>query len=79
MSSSPPSSAFRDGDRMTAAAPSEFGHAGHAHPHASSATGSLRLAFGLTAVSLVVEVVAGLASGSLALIADAGHILTDDG
>lgn len=41
-------------------------------------TGSrLRLAFGLTLVILVVEAGAGLLSHSLALLSDAGHILTD--
>jgi cobalt-zinc-cadmium efflux system protein len=35
------------------------------------------LALGLTAVFFVVEVVGGLLSGSLALLADAGHMLTD--
>jgi cobalt-zinc-cadmium efflux system protein len=37
----------------------------------------LLLAFGLTAVFLVVEVVAGFITGSLALLSDAGHMLTD--
>jgi len=39
--------------------------------------GRLRQAFLLTAVILVVEFAAGVASLSLALLADAGHILTD--
>jgi cobalt-zinc-cadmium efflux system protein len=38
---------------------------------------SLRLALVLTAVLLVVEVVGGLLSNSIALLADAGHMLTD--
>ena len=38
---------------------------------------TLRLAFSLTAVILVVETIAGLAAHSLALLSDAGHILTD--
>ena len=38
---------------------------------------SLRLALALTAVLLVVEVVGGLISNSIALVADAGHMLTD--
>ncbi len=47
----------------------------HRHP---DLTGSaLRQAFLLTALILVVEVVAGFLSHSLALLADAGHILTD--
>ena len=40
---------------------------------------SLRLVLGLTTTYLVAEVVGGLATGSLALLADAGHMLTDVG
>ncbi len=39
--------------------------------------GRLRIALVLTAVFLVAEVVGGLLSNSLALLADAGHMLTD--
>ncbi len=39
----------------------------------------LRLALALTALFLVTEVVGGLLSNSLALLADAGHMLTDVG
>jgi len=35
------------------------------------------LAFGITASFMVIEVIGGLISGSLALLADAGHMLTD--
>ena len=49
--------------------------------HAQSAAGrnkrSLAIVFGLTSTYLVVEVVGGLWTGSLALLADAGHMLTD--
>lgn len=38
---------------------------------------SLRLALILTAILLVVEVIGGLISNSIALLADAGHMLTD--
>ena len=38
---------------------------------------SLRIALALTAVLLVVEVIGGIASNSIALLADAGHMLTD--
>jgi cobalt-zinc-cadmium efflux system protein len=38
---------------------------------------SLRIALTLTAVLLVVEVIGGLLSNSIALLADAGHMLTD--
>src|SRR2546421_13074575 len=37
----------------------------------------LRLALGLTMVVLLVELAGGLASHSLALLSDAGHVLTD--
>mgnify|MGYP001175621016 CR=1 FL=1 len=46
-------------------------------PHSNGAAPGLRLAFGLTALILCVEVIAGLLSHSLALLADAGHIITD--
>ncbi len=48
--------------------------AGHAHSVAGS---KLRSAFFLTALILLVEVAGGLASHSLALLSDAGHVLTD--
>jgi cobalt-zinc-cadmium efflux system protein len=51
------------------------------HDHGGSAAGAhrgrLRMVFLITVLVLVVEVVGGLASGSLALLADAGHMLTD--
>jgi cobalt-zinc-cadmium efflux system protein len=52
---------------------------GHDHAHAHRGTNRRRLALVLAlAMSfLVVEVVAGLVTGSLALLADAGHMLTD--
>ena len=51
----------------------------HAHPTAStpSAERRLTIALALAATYLVVEVIGGLWSGSLALLADAGHMLTD--
>jgi len=49
--------------------------------HTNSAAGAnkkhLAIVFGLTATYLVAEVVGGLMTGSLALLADAGHMLTD--
>ena len=42
-------------------------------------TRQLTLVFGLTALYLVAEVIGGLMTGSLALLADAGHMLTDVG
>src|ERR1700730_3022583 len=47
------------------------------HHHGDLTGRALRQAFLLTAVILVVETAAGFASHSLALLADAGHILTD--
>jgi cobalt-zinc-cadmium efflux system protein len=47
------------------------------HDHGQSAGARLRWALVLTSVFMVLEVVAGMLSGSLALLADAGHMLTD--
>ena len=46
---------------------------------ASYHTGRLLAALGLTASFMVIEVLGGLWTGSLALLADAGHMLTDVG
>lgn len=51
----------------------------NAHTAASRHTGRLIWALGLTVGFLIVEVVGGLWTGSLALLADAGHMLTDAG
>ena len=50
---------------------------GHAHDHRSASRRSLSFALALIMVYMVVEVVGGLISGSLALLADAGHMLAD--
>jgi cobalt-zinc-cadmium efflux system protein len=60
-------------------------HAAHDHGHsprhaegrADDHARGLRIALALTALFLVAEVVGGLVSHSLALLADAGHMLTD--
>ena len=59
-------------------------HAGHdhfhgiGHDHGSHASvKALRLALALTATLLVAEVIGGFVSNSIALLADAGHMLTD--
>jgi cobalt-zinc-cadmium efflux system protein len=55
-------------------------HGGHGHAHGPSADadrGPLTLALVLIAGFMVVEVVAGIAAGSLALLSDAAHMLTD--
>jgi cobalt-zinc-cadmium efflux system protein len=57
-------------------------HDGHAHARATAATRSrpaLGVTLVLTCAFVVVELVAGFWTGSLALLADAGHILTDAG
>jgi len=54
---------------------------GDSHGHVQSAGSrnkkSLTIVFGLTSFYLVVEIIGGLWTGSLALLADAGHMLTD--
>ena len=52
-------------------------HAGAPDRHAREGVRRLRLALALTSVFLVAEVVGGIVSNSLALLADAGHMLTD--
>lgn len=60
---------------------------GHGHPHGTpspvgpdraGSTRALRLTLALTAVFTVVEVVGGILTGSLALLADAAHMLSDN-
>jgi cobalt-zinc-cadmium efflux system protein len=53
---------------------------GHAHPHASAAArhrGRLAAVFAITVGIFVIQVVGGFLTGSLALLADAGHNFTD--
>lgn len=53
-------------------------HAGHSHaPSAQADRRWLTVALALTAGFMAVEVVAGLLAGSLALLSDAAHMLTD--
>jgi cobalt-zinc-cadmium efflux system protein len=58
-------------------------HEGAGHDHEAHRHGSPRrrlvMALALTASFMIVEVVAGLFTGSLALLSDAGHMLTDAG
>ncbi|SPT53079.1 Cadmium, cobalt and zinc/H(+)-K(+) antiporter [Actinomyces bovis] len=50
----------------------------HSHHHGAAApTSRLAIALGLTSLVLLGEVVVGLLTGSLALLADAGHMATD--
>ena len=52
--------------------------AGHGHGHAGARhRWRLALAFGLVASFFAVELAVGLATGSLALISDAGHMAAD--
>lgn len=53
------------------------GHGGHSHIPAGSSEKRLAWAAALTGAFLVVEFFGGLIAGSLALLADAGHMLTD--
>lgn len=57
------------------------GHHDHDHSHAPTVTGEnerkVLLSFFLIFTFMIVEVIGGLVSGSLALLADAGHMLTD--
>lgn len=54
------------------------GHHGHSHSHAGENNRSrVGIAALLTGLFMVAEVTGGLISGSLALLADAGHMLTD--
>lgn len=54
-------------------------HDGHSHVSASTPTKRLAIALSITGTFMVVEVVAGFLTGSLALLSDAGHMLTDAG
>jgi len=49
----------------------------HSHTASSRHRGRLLAVFGITLAIFVVEVIGGVASNSLALVADAGHVLTD--
>lgn len=50
---------------------------GHRHDHAQAGGRALAIVFVLTTAFMAVEVVGGLVTGSLALLADAGHMLSD--
>lgn len=56
----------------------EHGH-DHHHHHRGGGAGRLRLALFITVAVMAVEVVGGLWANSLALLADAGHMLADAG
>jgi len=50
---------------------------GYSHSHGSDNVKRVQIALVLTGTFMVVEVIGGIISGSLALLADAGHMLTD--
>ena len=57
----------------------DHGHGGHDHAHdlRGASRRSLIIALVLISVYMIAEVIGGILSGSLALLADAGHMLTD--
>jgi cobalt-zinc-cadmium efflux system protein len=56
------------------------GHAGHSHGVSAGADpGKLAIALGLILAFMAAEVVVGIVAGSLALLSDAAHMLTDAG
>jgi cobalt-zinc-cadmium efflux system protein len=55
------------------------GHQHHGHSHRTDDVRRLRIALVLTASLFLAEVVGGIVANSLALLADAGHMLTDVG
>jgi cobalt-zinc-cadmium efflux system protein len=54
------------------------GEHSHNHDHGQADKRALAIVFALTATFTVAEVIGGLLTGSLALLADAGHMLSDD-
>lgn len=52
-------------------------HAGHGHSHAPSSMKALVAVITLTGVVFLAELIAGMVSGSLALLADAAHMFSD--
>ena len=55
-------------------------HHNHGHPHGGGSQNrrALATALAITATYTVAEVIGGLITGSLALLADAGHMLSDN-
>lgn len=67
-------------DRRSGRTPAHRGHAhDHAHSHEGQSGKVLAWAFGLTLAFMAIELAGGLLAGSLALLADAGHMLIDAG
>lgn len=58
--------------------PRDRGHAhSHVHSHLTASIGRLRAVLALLVVVFVAELVGGVVAGSVALLADAGHLLSD--
>jgi cobalt-zinc-cadmium efflux system protein len=55
-----------------------MGHSHEGHSHGESSRRVLSKALAITATYTVAEVIGGLITGSLALLADAGHMLSDN-
>jgi cobalt-zinc-cadmium efflux system protein len=62
---------------ITTSAPPPHPEAPHSHAHGASTTRALWIALALTGGFAAVEAVGGWLAGSLALISDAGHMVTD--
>lgn len=72
---------MRGGTSATQGVVVEDGGVGHGHDHAHTSTGAsrrrLQVVLALVVTVMLAEVVGGLLAGSLALLADAGHLLSD--
>jgi cobalt-zinc-cadmium efflux system protein len=69
-----------DDDEGSCAGPLDHAHAHHHGAHSASEKGSARrlgVSLGVTVLIMLAEAVGGWWSGSLALLSDAGHMLTD--
>jgi len=76
-SSSPQSTASADADQYTLLHVHKRGDAAHAHRRETSNASLLGIALAITFSFALVEAVAGYISGSLALLSDAAHMVTD--
>lgn len=57
--------------------PSGHGHTGHSHTHAPASRKGLLIALIITGGIMILEFFGGLITGSLALLSDSGHMLSD--
>src|SRR5437763_6936417 len=62
---------------MTSISPTAVREAPHSHAHSAATIRVLWIALALTAVFALIEALGGWLAGSLALISDAGHMVTD--